>query len=103
MEHVPFVAHAPRLRSVRYPAGVSDQARKVLATALRLPVADRAEVAAELLRSLDDDESHLPPEEVERLWVEEITRRAQRARRGESVGRDADTVVAAIEAKLKQR
>jgi hypothetical protein len=82
---------------------VSDQARNVLAEALRLPVSDRADVAAELLRSLDQEESQLPAAEVERLWAEEITRRAQRAIRGESIGTDADVVLASIEAKLARR
>jgi hypothetical protein len=82
---------------------VSDQARDVLATALQLPVADRAELAAELLRSLDDAESLLPPDEVEQLWADEISRRALRARRGESVGRDAEAVLASIETKLQRR
>jgi hypothetical protein len=68
---------------------VSDPARQVLEHALRLPIEDRANVAAELLRSLDEAERSLPPDEVERMWADEITRRAERAIRGESVGRDA--------------
>ncbi|HSJ63456.1 MAG TPA: addiction module protein, partial [Gemmatimonadaceae bacterium] len=55
--------------------------------ALRLPINERADVAAELLRSLDEAERTLPPEEVDRRWAEEITRRAERALRGEQVGR----------------
>jgi hypothetical protein len=82
---------------------VSDQARKVLDSALRLPVEERADVAAELLRSLDETEQLLPPETVERLWADEITRRAERAARGESVGRDANAVLDAIELKLQRR
>jgi hypothetical protein len=39
--------------------------------ALKLPTEDRARLARELLESLDD----LPPEEVERLWLEEGPRR----------------------------
>jgi len=66
-------------------------------------VEDRANVAAELLRSLDEAEHTLPPETVERLWAEEITRRAERAIRGESVGRDADVVLNSVESKLRQR
>lgn len=82
---------------------VSNQARQVLEEALRLPIDERADVAAELLRSLDEVESTLPPEEVERRWAEEITRRAERAVRGESVGRDANEVLSSIESKLRQR
>ena len=82
---------------------MSNQARQVLEEALRLPIDERADVAAELLRSLDEAESTLPQEEVERRWAEEITRRAERAARGESVGRDADGVLSALESKLRQR
>lgn len=87
----------------RYPLRVSDQARQVLEEALRLPVEDRADVAAELLRSLDEAERTLPAEEVERRWKEEITRRAERAIRGDSVGRDANLVLSSLESKLRQR
>jgi hypothetical protein len=82
---------------------VSNQARQVLEEALRLPIDERADVAAELLRSLDEAESALPPEDVERLWAAEITRRAERAIRGESQGRDANEVLASIESKLQKR
>ena len=75
----------------------------MLEEALRLPVEERADVAAELLRSLDDAERTLPQEEVERRWSREITRRAERAIRGESVGRDAGVVLSSIESKLRQR
>jgi hypothetical protein len=67
-----------------------------------LPVDERADVAAELLRSLDEAESTLSQDEIQRRWTEEITRRANRALRGESVGRDADEVLASIESKLRR-
>lgn len=82
---------------------VGDPVRNLLQDVLKLPVQDRAEIAAELLRSLDADEAKLSPEEVERLWADEITRRAQRALSGESVGRDATEVLAALDAKLRAR
>jgi hypothetical protein len=63
----------------------------------------RADLAAELLRSLDDEEEALAPEEVERRWAAEITRRAERAIRGESVGRDAELVLSSIESKIRKR
>lgn len=71
--------------------------------ALRLPIEERAGLAAELLRSLDDEEQLLAPEEVERRWAEEITRRAERAIRGESAGRDAEAVLSSIESKIRKR
>jgi hypothetical protein len=82
---------------------VSDHARQVFEEALRLPLDIRADLAAELLRSLDEAEQTLPLEEVERRWAEEIARRAERAIRGESVGRDAETVFRSLESKLQTR
>jgi hypothetical protein len=82
---------------------VSHQARQILEEALRLPVDERADVAAELLRSLDEAERPLTPDEVDRRWAAEIARRARRAARGESVGRDANEVLDALELKLRQR
>ncbi len=76
--------------------------RNVLDEALRLPLRDRADVAAELLSSLDEEEATMSAEEVERLWAAEITRRARRALRGESVGRDSDDVLDSIDHQLRQ-
>jgi hypothetical protein len=79
--------------------------RHVFEEALRLPVEQRADLAAELLRSLDDDDDRQAPpaKKVERRWAEEITRRAERALRGETVGRDAEAVLSAVESKLRRR
>jgi hypothetical protein len=87
----------------RYSPDVSNQAHRILEEALRLPFDERADVAAELLRSLDEAESTLSQEEIQRRWAAEITRRANRVLRGESVGRDADEVLASIESKLRRR
>ena len=38
---------------------------------LNLPVADRAKLAYELLESLD----HLPPQDIDALWMAEVERR----------------------------
>jgi len=57
---------------------MSDQSRHVFEEALRLPVEQRADLAAEPLRSLDEDdedEQTFPAKEVERQWAEEIARR----------------------------
>ncbi|HEX4418939.1 MAG TPA: addiction module protein [Kofleriaceae bacterium] len=82
---------------------MSDEPRDVFHAALQLPIDRRADLAAELLRSLDEEERSLPQTEVDRRWAEEITRRADRAIRGESTGLDADAVLTAIEAKLRRR
>lgn len=92
---------ANRTSTLRAPrstlAVVSDSDRAVIEGALRLPTNKRADLAADLIDSLDDDDL-LAPEEHERLWTEEITRRVERAARGESRSRDAYEVLAEIEA-----
>jgi putative addiction module component (TIGR02574 family) len=62
---------------------MSKMAQKVLDEALRLELSDRAELAAELLASLDGEAD----EDVEAAWAAEIERRAARARSGEDAGR----------------
>lgn len=86
-----------------YSEDVSNQARQILEEALRLPVDERADVAAELLRSLDADEGMLSREEIDQRWAAELRRRAERAIRGESLGRDANEVLSSIESKLRAR
>lgn len=60
------------------------QVQELLRQALALPVRDRADVAAELLASLDEDPSD--PAAVEAAWVQEIEARARRVLAGESSG-----------------
>jgi putative addiction module component (TIGR02574 family) len=62
---------------------VTKAAEKVLHDALKLDLPERAEVAAELLASLDG----APDEEVEAAWAAEIERRAARARSGHDLGK----------------
>jgi putative addiction module component (TIGR02574 family) len=62
---------------------MSKTTQRVLDEALQLDLSDRAELAAELLASLDGE----PDEEVEAAWAAEIQRRADRARSGEDAGR----------------
>jgi len=62
---------------------MSKTSQKVLDEALQLDVTERAEVAAELLASLDGE----PDDDVEAAWAAEIERRAARARSGAEVGR----------------
>jgi putative addiction module component (TIGR02574 family) len=51
--------------------------RKLLAEALKLPADLRAELAGQLLRSLDDDAEDASPEEIEAAWALEIKRRIE--------------------------
>jgi putative addiction module component (TIGR02574 family) len=57
----------------------------LLQEALRLPRRERADVAAELLASLDDEPTE-DPQELEKAWAAEIERRARRVLAGESAG-----------------
>ncbi|HEV3456440.1 MAG TPA: addiction module protein [Thermoanaerobaculia bacterium] len=61
------------------------QAETLLLEALKLSPEERADVAAELLASLDD-EPVAKADEVERAWAAEIERRAHRVLAGESPG-----------------
>ena len=59
--------------------------------ALKLPPADRALIARDLLASLDEDE---PTEEVEAVWLEEIEARAEAYEAGEIQAEDWEVSLA---------
>jgi putative addiction module component (TIGR02574 family) len=63
-------------------AAVTKAAEKLLEDALKLGLGERAELAAELLASLDG----APDRDVEAAWAAEIERRAERARSGADLG-----------------
>ena len=70
---------------------MTQRARAVLHEALALPLEDRANVAAELLASLEQ----LPPEDaaaVQAAWALETERRARRVLSGESTGEPWNSV-----------
>ena len=62
---------------------VSRNGEKLLEDALRLSLSERAELAAELLASLDG----APDQDAERAWAAEVERRAARARSGDDPGK----------------
>jgi len=64
---------------------MTSRALELLREALTLPIAERADVAAELLASLDANDTDNPAE-VEAAWASEIERRARRVMAGESAG-----------------
>lgn len=64
---------------------MTGRAQALLREALRLPLDERADVAAELLASLDDSTTE-DPATVQAAWAKEIERRARRALVGESSG-----------------
>jgi len=57
---------------------MTDKAKKILEEALGLPPDERADVAATLLDSLDEEQD----EAVEQAWAEEIQRRIQEIESG---------------------
>ncbi len=81
---------------------MTSRAQAVLREALALPVDQRADVAAELLASLDET----PPSdqaEVEAAWAREIERRARRVMAGESAGEPWEEVRARVLRRLTER
>lgn len=84
-----------------YNAGMTSRAQDLLRQALALPIDERANVAAELLASLDADHEE-DPAEVEAAWAAEIERRARRVMAGESQGIPWEDVRARAEAALRK-
>jgi putative addiction module component (TIGR02574 family) len=57
-----------------------DKTQAILEQALKLSPAERADVAAQLIASLDE----VPDTDVEQAWQEEVHRRLQQIERGEA-------------------
>ena len=64
------------------------EARRILESAMGLSEEERAALAVELLATLDGEADA----GAEQAWVEEITRRAERARAGQTSGNEAEAV-----------
>ena len=64
---------------------MTSRTRELLRDALALPAEERADVAAELLASLEEP-TPAGETEVQAAWAREIERRARRVLSGESVG-----------------
>ncbi len=80
---------------------MTPRVQDLLRDALTLPAEERADLASELLASLEgpgDD-----PAEVEAAWAAEIEKRAGRVLSGESPGEPWEDVRRRIEADLKKR
>lgn len=80
---------------------MTSKAADLLREALALPIQERADVAAELLASLDD----APADDaaaVEAAWAVEIERRARRVVAGESSGTPWPEVRRRAEAELRR-
>lgn len=78
------------------------RSQDLLREALALPLEERADVAAELLASLDEP---APADEaaVQAAWAREIERRARRALSGESKGERWEDVRGRIARNLAKR
>ena len=85
-----------------YGEAMGKDARSLLAEALALEDGDRADLAAELLASLDDP-TFDSQEDVDRLWATEIERRSNRDLSGGSRGESRHDVRSRIEADLAAR
>lgn len=80
---------------------MTSRVQHLLRDALTLPPEERADLAAELLASLEGPPDD--PAEVEAAWAAEIERRARRVLSGESAGEPWEDVRQRIEAGLKKR
>ena len=81
---------------------MTSRAQEVLREALALPLDQRADVAAELLASLDEAAAD-DPAAVEAAWAAEIERRARRVMAGESTGVLWEDVRRRADAELRRR
>jgi putative addiction module component (TIGR02574 family) len=74
---------------------MTQKSQVLLEEALKLTAYERAEVAEQLIASLDE----VPDTDVEQAWQEEIQRRLQQIDRGEVELIDSDTVMAELRKK----
>ena len=80
---------------------MSEQAQQLLREALRLSTEERAKLASQLLRSLDDEEGDaLSPDEWQRVWTAEIEKRLRDVREGNADLIDGDEVLRELRAGL---
>ncbi len=81
---------------------MTQRAQELLREALALPAEERADVAAELLASLDEPPAS-DPATVQAQWAAEIERRARRVLSGESAGEPWEDVRERITRRLTNR
>lgn len=81
---------------------MTSRAQALLREALTLLTSERADVAAELLASLEDAPPETPAE-VEAAWAHEIERRARRVMSGESAGEPWEDMRARVLQRLTER
>lgn len=81
---------------------MTELGRTVLAEALDLSETERADIAAELLASLRQPDE-MPADELEQVWADEIQRRMERVRSGESPTVEWSEVRSEAERRLSPR
>ncbi|MCA1602948.1 MAG: addiction module protein [Acidobacteria bacterium] len=86
----------------RYNGSMSDRAQALLREALSLSQEERADVAAELLVSLDEPVGE-DPAVVQAAWAAEIEKRARRVLAGDSTGEPWDAVRDRVGRRLTER
>jgi putative addiction module component (TIGR02574 family) len=80
---------------------MTQRAQDLLREVPTLPVDERADVAAQLLASLDHED--VANENIEAAWAAEIERRARRVLSGQSEGIPREDVRRRAEAELRKR
>ena len=80
---------------------MTDNAQAVLREALALPPDERAQVAADLIASLDEDRDDATA--VASAWAEELERRARQTLQDPSSGQDWNTARGRIADRLNSR
>lgn len=80
---------------------MTDRSQALLREALTWPLDERADIAAELLASLDDATED--PATVQAAWAKEIERRGRRVLAGESAGEPWEDVRDRVARRLGQR
>lgn len=77
---------------------MTEKSQIVLEEALKLTANERAEVAEQLIASLDE----APDTDVEQAWQEEIQKRLAQIERGEGTLVDSETVFAELRKKYSE-
>jgi putative addiction module component (TIGR02574 family) len=85
----------PERRMSSHAQWIDPRVAEIEASALALPAAERAQLAARLLSSLDEDAA------VERAWDLEIRRRLEDLRAGRMKVRPAEEALAELEARVR--
>lgn len=70
------------MHSIRHTRGVTDEAKKLLEEALKLPVRQRARLVSSLIDSLEETDEA----DVERAWIDEVHKRARELETGQVQG-----------------